>query len=116
VVDDHPIVRRGVRAMLRGVDGIEWVGEAEDGPHAIRAVEQLAPDVVLMDLSLPGPDGSWATGSIVRGHPEVRVLVLTSLTDPDRLAAAVAAGAVGIVGKDGDAQALIDRIRAVVAT
>ena len=111
VVDDHPIVRRGIRAILLGAPGIEWVGEAEDGSDAIREIARVQPDVVLMDLLMPGMDGSAATEAITREHPHVRVLVLTSEIDPERLAAAEAAGAVGIIGKDGDCEAVISGIR-----
>jgi NarL family two-component system response regulator LiaR len=115
VVDDHPIVRRGIRAMLLGAPGIEWVGEAEDGLDAIREIARVQPDVVLMDLLMPGMDGSRATEAITREHPDVRVLVLTSVTDPESLAAAEAAGAVGIIGKDGNSDAVISGIRAASA-
>lgn len=112
VVDDHPLVRRGIRAMLLGAHGIEWVGEAEDGRDAIREIARVQPDVVLMDLLMPGMDGSRATEAIAREHPDVRVLVLTSVTDPERLAAVQAAGAVGIIGKDGNSESVISGIRA----
>ena len=111
VVDDHPIVRRGIRTVLRGCEDVEWVGEAEDGALAIREVARVLPDVVLMDLSMPGIDGSSATASITAQHPPVRVLMLTGHNDATRLRAALEAGAVGVIGKDGDPRTVLDGIR-----
>lgn len=111
VVDDHSILRRGIRTMLTGLDDIEWVGDAEDGAQAIGEVARLSPDVVLMDLSMPALDGSSATAIITAQHPGVKVLVLTGYTDATRIRAALDAGAVGVINKDGDSRTVLDAIR-----
>jgi DNA-binding NarL/FixJ family response regulator len=100
VCDDHPVVRAGIGAMLAGRDGFTVVGEAADGAEAVALATELRPDVVLMDLRMPGTDGVAATAEIVARHPEVRVVVLTTYdTDADILRA-VAAGAKGYLLKD----------------
>jgi DNA-binding NarL/FixJ family response regulator len=117
IVDDHPVVRRGLRSLLDVADGIAVAGEAAEGPAALALAESLRPDVVLLDLKLPGMDGLEVLGALA-GSPDprfagIRVLVLTSATDPARARQAVRAGAAGIVYKDIDPDALVRAIRAV---
>lgn len=100
LVDDHAVVRQGLRLFLGTQPDIEVVGEAADGREALARVAELRPDVVLMDLVLPGLDGIRATEEICRRHPGVRVLVLTSFSEQERVVPALQAGAVGYLLKD----------------
>jgi DNA-binding NarL/FixJ family response regulator len=92
VADDHPMYRGGIRAALDDVDDIEVVGEATDGDQAVDAAQSLRPDVVLMDLHMPGTNGIEATRRLVNEVPGVGVLVLTMFDDEESLFAAVRAG------------------------
>jgi DNA-binding NarL/FixJ family response regulator len=119
IVDDHPVVRRGLRVLLEVQDGIEVAGEAGDGATALALASEhteadgRSPDVILLDLKLPGLDGlAVLTELKARGHP-ARVLVLTSVTDHAAAAAAMRAGAAGVLYKDVDPDALVRAIRAV---
>ena len=105
IVDDHPVVRDGLRGMLAGDRGLAVVGEAGSGDQAVRTVAALAPDVVLMDLRMPGGDGVDATARIVAAHPRVRVLVLTTYDTETDVLRAVEAGASGYLLKDTPARA-----------
>lgn len=96
IVDDHAIVRTGLSQLLGTADDIELVGAASDGAEAVTMAAELRPDVVLMDLSMPGTDGISATGQIVAADPGVHVLVLTSFSDQARILDALQAGAEGI--------------------
>lgn len=111
VVDDHEVVRAGLRMLLGRVAGIEVVGEASDGGGALEAVAVSEPDVVLMDLSMPGMDGVEATARLTKEHPEVRVVVLTTFADRDHVTAAIDSGAVGFMLKDADPGALAAAVR-----
>jgi DNA-binding NarL/FixJ family response regulator len=111
LVDDHPVVRRGLRALLEVQEGIAVAGEAGDGPTAISLAESMHPDIVLLDLRLPGVDGTALIEPLRTAGP--RVLVLTSATDPSVAARAVRAGAAGVLYKDIDPDALVRAIRAV---
>ncbi len=113
VVDDHPLVRRGMRAILGTTTDIEVVGEAADGRAAIEAAQQLKPDVVLMDLQMPDLSGIEATRAIIANQPEVRILVVTLFQDDDSVFLALRAGARGYVLKDADDEELCGAIRAV---
>ena len=95
IVDDHAIVRTGLSQLLGTADDIELVGAAGDGDEAVAMAAELRPDVVLMDLSMPGTDGIAATGRIVAGNPDTHVLVLTSFSDQARILDALQAGAEG---------------------
>jgi DNA-binding NarL/FixJ family response regulator len=95
IVDDHAIVRKGIRMLLDSEAVVQVVGEAPNGEEALGQVEQLQPDVVLMDLVMPGEDGIGATALIKRHYPEVKVIVLTTFNDPLRITAALKAGADG---------------------
>lgn len=99
VVDDHPLFRDGLTGLLKTVDGIEVVDEAGDGETAVRRTLELRPDVVLMDLNLPGTSGLEATRRIVAGAPETAVLVLTMVDDDDSVMAALRVGARGYLLK-----------------
>ena len=111
LVDDHPVVRRGLRALLEVQDGIVVAGEAGDGPTAVSLAASLRPDIVLLDLRLPGIDGTALIEPLRAAGP--RVLVLTSATEPSVAARAVRAGAAGVLYKDIDPDALVRAIRAV---
>ncbi|RLV49515.1 DNA-binding response regulator [Nocardioides mangrovicus] len=112
LVDDHQMVRLGLTALISAADGLEVVGQAGDGEAAVAMVAEHRPDVVLMDLSMPGVDGVEATRRILAEHPEVRVVVLTSFSDRDRVSEALAAGAVGYQLKDCEPADLLAAIRA----
>src|SRR3954451_12399791 len=99
VVDDHAVVREGLRTYLSLQEGIEVVGEAADGQAAVLAAERLRPDVVLMDLVMPRLDGVGAMRELRRLLPRTRVIVLTSFTEDDRVLPAVQAGAAGYLLK-----------------
>ena len=112
LVDDHRLVRVGLRSLLDSTPGFSVVGEAGDGREAVALVASVAPDVVLMDLSMPDVDGVAATRAIAVAHPEVRVLVLTSFTDRARVQEVLAAGAIGYVLKDCEPDELLSAVRA----
>ncbi len=114
VVDDHGVVRLGVERALTGLRGVEVVGAVADGEQALDAVRELDPDVILMDLQMPGLDGIEATREIVRQRPDARVVVLTSYLDRGKIEAALEAGAIGYTLKDGDPQEL-ERVVRVAA-
>lgn len=103
LADDHAVVRRGLRSFFELLDDIEVVGEAEDGRRAVSMVEELTPDVVLMDLLMPVMDGISATAEIKRRFPEVEVVALTSFIEEERVTAALEAGATGYLLKDAEA-------------
>jgi NarL family two-component system response regulator LiaR len=100
VVDDHQVIRSGLRFSLLAFDDIELVGEARSGEEALRLCEQVHPDVVLMDLLMPGLDGVAATRAIRERWPEVRVVALTSFQDGELVQSALQAGAIGYLLKD----------------
>lgn len=112
VVDDHMVFREGLRALLGRIDDIEIVGEAATTQEAINMAEGVQPDVVLMDLNLPGNGGEVATTTILAAHPEMAVLVLTMHSDDAHLRHALNAGARGYLLKDAEPDAII---RAIVA-
>jgi DNA-binding NarL/FixJ family response regulator len=113
IADDHPVVRQGLRTFLGVQDDIEVVGEAADGAEAVRLTESLEPDVVLLDLKMPGVDGQTALEELRARGLSARVLVLTSMAESSLVLPAVRAGAVGYLYKDVDPQALVQAIRAV---
>jgi DNA-binding NarL/FixJ family response regulator len=115
VVDDHPVVRQGLRSFLDVQPDITVVGEAADGAACVAAAEELRPDVVLLDLRMPDADGLAALRGLREHENPARVLVITSFTDPAAVAPAVRAGAAGYVYKDVDPPALAAAIRAVHA-
>ncbi|MEU4894421.1 response regulator transcription factor [Streptomyces sp. NPDC044780] len=113
LVDDHQVVRRGLRTFLEVQDDIEVVGEASDGEEGIARAEELRPDVVLMDVKMPGLDGIEALRTLRDLDNPARVLVVTSFTEKRTVVPALRAGAAGYVYKDVDPEALARAIRSV---
>jgi NarL family two-component system response regulator LiaR len=113
LADDHTIVRKGIRAVLRNLPEIEVVGEAADGLEAIAEIGRLQPDVVLMDLMMPKLDGIEAIRRISQEHPKVRILVLTSFASEDKIFPAIKAGALGYQLKDSSPEELALAIQQV---
>lgn len=111
--DDHPVYRQGLRALFAEVDGITVVGEAGDGEAALDVVAELSPDVVIMDLHLPGISGVEATRRLLAARPGLGVLVLTMFEDDTSLLAALRAGARGYVVKGSDHAEIVTAIQAV---
>jgi NarL family two-component system response regulator LiaR len=111
LVDDHAVVRSGLRAFLMVFDDLELVGEAGSGREAVRLCEQVKPDVVLMDLVMPEMDGATATRMIRECCPEVQVIALTSFKEQELVQGALEAGAIGYLLKDVSAEKLADAIR-----
>ncbi|MBV9592621.1 MAG: response regulator transcription factor [Actinobacteria bacterium] len=111
IVDDHALFRRGVRSLLSTMDGVEVIGEAADGETAVTLSAELAPDLVLMDLQMPGVGGLAAIRTIAEQSPTTNILVLTMFEDDDSVFAAMRAGARGYVLKDMDAD---DFARAII--
>jgi DNA-binding NarL/FixJ family response regulator len=115
IVDDHAIVRNGLAQLLETTDDLELVGAARDGEQAVTMTAELQPDVILMDLSMPGTDGIAATGQIVAANPSAHVLVLTSFSDKTRILDALQAGAEGYLLKHSEPETILTGIRDVVA-
>jgi DNA-binding NarL/FixJ family response regulator len=115
LADDHAVVREGLRTFLELQDGISVVGEAGDGEEAVREAERLDPDVVLMDLVMPRLDGVGAMQALRASRPEVRVIVLTSFGDDERLLPAIRAGAAGYLLKNVEPAELARAVRAAHA-
>ena len=113
LVDDHAVVRSGLAQLLGGADDIEVVGQAGDGMEALAVVSETQPDVVVMDLQMPGVDGVETTRRLVSLDLGCEVLVLTSYSDNARIVAALDAGAVGYLLKDADPEEVIGGVRAV---
>jgi DNA-binding NarL/FixJ family response regulator len=115
IADDHQVVRQGLRSFLDVQDGIEVVGEAADGEACVALAESLSPDVILLDLKMPGVDGIEALRMLRDRRTTAKVLVVTSFTDLDAVVPAVRSGAAGYVYKDVDPAALASAIRSVHA-
>jgi DNA-binding NarL/FixJ family response regulator len=113
IVDDHAIMRDGVRAMLSVLDDIEVVGEASDGKEALEKAQELGPDVIVMDIAMPDMDGIEATRRIHKKVPKAKVLILTQYDNKDYILAAIKAGAAGYVPKRALGSDLVTAIRAV---
>jgi DNA-binding NarL/FixJ family response regulator len=113
IADDHPVVRQGLAVLLEVQDDIELVGEASDGRAAVRMTIELTPDVLLLDLKLPGIDGLGVLNELRARGGHTRVLVLTSGASPTGPALALQAGAAGFLYKDVDPDALVRAIRSV---
>lgn len=112
VVDDHALVRSGLGAVLAATDDCEVVGEAATGEEGVALARELHPDVVVMDLSMPGAGGVAATATLRSAMPDVRVLVLTTFADDGRVRAALAAGATGYLLKDAAPDEVVRAVRA----
>lgn len=115
IVDDHQLVRSGVRVLLSSDPEIEVVGEATNGEEGVEAAVSAAADVVLMDLSMPVMDGVEATAALVERLPDAKVLVLTSFADSERVRAALGAGATGYVLKDAEPDQLLSAVKSAAA-
>lgn len=115
LVDDHAMVRRGMRDFLGLHGDIEVVGEAGDGGQAIEQALALRPDIVVMDLMMPGIDGIEATGRIKSALPDIEVIAITSFIEEARVVAAIEAGAAGFLLKDAEADELASAIRSAAA-
>lgn len=111
IVDDQHLVRAGVRMLCESAPDLQVVGEAANGAEAVRLAEEVVPDVVVMDLRMPGMDGTTATVQILAARPAIRVVILTTFDDDDHLYPALAAGAVGFLAKDVDPADLLQAIR-----
>ncbi|MEC0248585.1 response regulator transcription factor [Paenibacillus chitinolyticus] len=115
LADDHAVVRKGLQMFLATQPDLELAGEASDGRQALEMIASLSPDVVLMDLNMPGLNGIEAAEIIKRDHPRVKVIVLTSFSDQDHVLPAVRAGARGYLLKDIEPDELVRAIRRVHA-
>ncbi|MEP7200688.1 MAG: response regulator transcription factor [Chloroflexota bacterium] len=113
IVDDHPIVRRGLHSILGDAKDVQVVGEASNGAEALTQIAALKPDLVLMDIRLPGADGVQITRRVRRDHPNVKVIILTTYDDDQHLYNAIEAGAHGFLTKHADYADLAESIRAV---
>lgn len=112
IVDDHSVVRSGLVAFLLAYDDLELVGEAGGGEEAVRACKEARPDVVLMDLVMPGMDGATTTRAIRENHPDIQIIALTSFPEEDLVQAALKAGAIGYLLKNVSADELAQAIKA----
>lgn len=115
LADDHPLVRQGLRAVFEATGDIAVVGEADNGHDAVRRCVEHRPDVVLMDLQMPGLHGIEATRQVRKGSPDTAVLVLTMFDDDDTVFAAIAAGAAGYMLKGADGADIVAAARAAAA-
>jgi NarL family two-component system response regulator LiaR len=115
IVDDHAILRMGLASLLSSKSEIEVVGDASDGPSGIRKALKLKPDVVIMDLMMPGMDGIEATTELLAKAPESKILILTTFGTSNGINNALEAGAMGAVMKNCDFSELADAIRAVAS-
>ena len=113
IVDDHAIMRDGIRALLTVNDDIEVIGEASEGREAMKKMEQLKPDVIVMDIAMPGMDGMEATRQMVKANARVKVLILTQHDNKEYILQAIKAGAAGFVPKRALGSELVSAIRAV---
>lgn len=114
IADDHAMVRAGLSQLLGSFDDLEVVGTASNGQEAVQLVDEVHPDVVLMDLSMPLMDGIEALTLVKKHHPEVHVVVLTTFQEPRQVSAALSAGASGYLVKDVEPEVLVAGIRAAV--
>ena len=116
IVDDHPVVRKGLASFLGHESDIEVVGMADSGEQALEMAAELHPDVVLMDLSMPGMGGIEATRRLVESAPQTRVMMLTSFGGHERMVEALKSGAIGYVVKDTAPADLLNALRSVAST
>lgn len=115
VVDDHPVVRDGLKNMFMVFDDLELIGEAESGDEALAFCQQHTPDVILMDILMPGMNGIQATRAILGQHPQVKIIVLTSYPKDDLVQESLEAGAIGYMLKNAQIDDLADSIRAAIS-
>ena len=114
LVDDHPVVRKGLRTMLMSEPGIDVVGGASNGEEAIHKVDELEPDVVLIDIRMPGMSGNEATLQIKKAHPTTSVIVLTMYDSEVHVVEAIRVGATGYLTKDASLELVCQAVRTVV--
>ena len=115
LVDDHTVVRRGLRTFFDLTDDIQVIGEAADGEQAIAEALRLKPDVILMDLMMPRTDGLTAIAAIKQAQPEIEIVAVTSFIEEDKVTAALEAGATGYLLKDAEAEEVAAAVRAAFA-
>jgi NarL family two-component system response regulator LiaR len=115
IVDDHPVVRNGLKAMLLAINDMELAGEAGSGRETLARCRKSLPDVILMDMVMPGMDGVETTRAVLDQYPEVKIIILTSFPEEDLVQKAIAAGASGYLFKDTAIDTLPGAIRAVYA-
>jgi DNA-binding NarL/FixJ family response regulator len=113
IVDDHPLFRKGMSALLDSMPGIQVIGEAQNGQQAVEMAANLKPDMVLMDLQMPNGSGLSATRELTRTSPDVRILVVTLFEDDESIFAALKAGARGYILKDAEEEEMMRAIRSV---
>jgi NarL family two-component system response regulator LiaR len=113
IVDDHAVVREGLRGLITSEPGMDVVGEAVDGTEAVQEARSLQPDVILLDLVMPRMGGLAAIAAIKKENPKARILVLTSFADDDKVFPAIKTGALGYLLKDSSPQQLLQAIREV---
>jgi len=116
IADDHPLFRNGMRTLLSSVPGMEVIGVATNGDETVTMAAELQPDVILMDLQMPGINGIEATRRIVKTNPHIRILVVTMFEDDHSVFTALRAGARGYVLKDADEDEILRAIRAVASS
>lgn len=113
LVDDHTILRQGLRRLLESERGVEVVGEAKDGREAVERARELSPDVIVMDLAMPALNGLDATRRILKSNPDARIIVLSMYIDDDYVKQALEAGVAGYLMKDAPASELVRAVRTV---
>jgi NarL family two-component system response regulator LiaR len=113
IADDHAIVREGLRALIQMEPGLQLAGEAEDGEQAVRLVQELKPDILLLDMIMPGLNGLQVIEAVKKAQPQVKILVLTSFSEDELVFPAIKAGADGYLLKNTPPRSLIDAIREV---
>jgi DNA-binding NarL/FixJ family response regulator len=113
IVDDHPMMREALQTAFAGEDDLEMIGEAPDAIKALRMLETLMPDVIMMDMLLPGMSGLEAIEKIIKINPQAKILVLSSMEDEERIISAIQAGALGYFPKTAPRTYLLDAIRKV---
>jgi NarL family two-component system response regulator LiaR len=115
IVDDHPIVRDGLKSVLLAADDMELVGEAGDGREALARCQETLPDVILMDIVMPGMDGIEATHAVLGQYPDVKIVMLTTFPEEDLIQKSLDAGAVGYLVKNAPSDRLAGAIRSAYA-
>jgi len=115
ITDDHTVVRNGLGSFLMAYDDLDLIGEAKNGEQAVHLCDQVLPDVILMDLVMPGMDGATATKLIKEKHPSIQILALTSYKEKEQVQSALQAGAIGYLLKDISADELAQAIRSAHA-
>ncbi len=113
IADDHPVFRHGIRTLIEARPGLQVIGEATTGPEAVELARALQPDVVLMDVRMPGLNGVEATRAIVQANPEIRVLMVTMFEDDASVFSAMRAGARGYILKDADKAEVLRAVEAI---